>query len=375
MNIGIIGGGQLARMLALAGHTLGLKTICLDPVIPCAAAPVASVLAGNYHHKSDLLQLARHVEVITYEFENIPASFLSELKTPVFPAPSILRIAQDRLQEKRCFERLGIPTTHYHPVESLAALREGIEKIGMPALLKTRSLGYDGKGQYEIQTLEDIGPAWEVLGASDPQPRLILENKVYFDREISCLAVRGVDGEILFYDLVENDHQKGILRRSKVVSFEQEERLNRVARTYVSHILNAFEYVGVLTVEFFQKGETLLANEMAPRVHNSGHWTIEGADTSQFENHLRAICHLPLGATTTRGKVGMLNMIGVIPPLHTILKIPQTHYHVYGKHPRPGRKLGHVTVWSEDADAFENAMAQLTSVLMGMEEAGESFIR
>jgi 5-(carboxyamino)imidazole ribonucleotide synthase len=353
-KIGIIGGGQLARMMALAAHPLGLETCCLESTQDCPAGLVTKILVGDYHDSEKLCALADCSDVITYEFENISAAALKYIDNSlVYPPVEALHTSQDRLQEKNFFNRLDIPTTQHAAVHSVEGLHAGIAHTGLPALLKKRTLGYDGKGQRVIHTEEDILPAWENLKAD----LLLLENKVLFDRELSCIAVRAITGEIAFYDLIENQHKEGILHLSQVASVSQ--ALQDMAHTYVTRILEAFQYVGVLTVEFFEKEGQLITNEIAPRVHNSGHWTIEGADTSQFENHLRAICGLPLGSTATRGHVAMYNLIGILPPLAEIHAIPGAHYHAYGKTARAGRKLGHVTLCVENKIAFDRALEML----------------
>lgn len=356
MKIGVIGGGQLAQMLALAGYPLGVKVICLEPTKNCPADLVTAVIHGDYDDQEKLQLLADSVDVITYEFENISAVALRQLShatTAVYPPPAALEISQDRLEEKRFFERLGIPTTHYLAVDSLSDLQHAMERIGYPAVLKTRRLGYDGKGQYVINTVQDIEPAFNALSG---QP-LIVENKIAFEREISCIGVRSKKGEVAFYPLVENQHRQGILRLSQLASGSI--RLGNLAKDYLGKIFNELNYVGVLTVEFFQKDGQLIANEIAPRVHNSGHWTIEGADTSQFENHLRAICDLPLGATTARGKVAMVNLVGEMPNMAQVLTVPYAHPHSYGKTAREGRKLGHVTVCTDDNKTFAASLERV----------------
>jgi len=354
VKIGIIGGGQLAQMMALAAHPLGLKTICLEPTPHCPASLVTEVMVGAYDDNEKLQALANAVDVITYEFENISTAALNHLKQfCIYPPTQALTISQDRLQEKRLFEHLQIPTTRYTTIHSLMDLQAAIKSIGLPAVLKTRRLGYDGKGQYVLKNNEDIISAWENLKT---QP-LLLENKVAFDREVSCIGVRSQTGEIIFYDLIENQHKEGVLHLSQITCTNT--AMEKLAQDYVTRILIEFNYVGVLTVEFFVKDNVLIANEIAPRVHNSGHWTLEGADTSQFENHLRAICGLPLGSTTTRGKVAMLNLVGVLPDLTTLLKLPHAHLHIYGKAPRPGRKLGHVTLCTQDSSIFAAELKKL----------------
>jgi 5-(carboxyamino)imidazole ribonucleotide synthase len=364
MHIGVIGGGQLAQMMALAGYPLGLKVTCLEPTVACSAGLVTDVIVGEYDDIRQLKQLADQTDVLTYEFENISYETLAQLDrqhqfTPkrLYPTTAALRISQDRLQEKQFFEALQIPTTRYLPIDSLLDLQAAITQIGLPAILKTRRFGYDGKGQQPLTSPEDLSAVWATL----ENQACLLENKVSFDREISCIGVRNIQGEIRFYALTENQHKSGILHLSRVTA--QQDPMTALAQTYVTRILTQLDYVGVLTVEFFEQAGQLIANEIAPRVQNSGHWTIEGADTSQFENHLRAICGLPLGATETRGQVAMLNLVGEIPPLEKMLSIPNIHVHLYGKTPRARRKLGHVTICAASQEMLNQRLTALLKII------------
>ncbi len=360
MKIGVIGGGQLAQMLALAGYPLGLKVICLEPNPNCPASLVTTVIQGDYPDQKKLEELAAQVDVITYEFENVTLAALEHIskQVPIYPPLAALKISQDRLQEKNFFDRLGIPTTHYGAVDSFDDLQKAIERIELPAILKTRRLGYDGKGQYVLRTKQDVEVAWQHL----KDQSLLLENLVAFEREVSMIAVRNQAGEIVFYPLIENEHRQGILATS--IAPWSELKIEQQAQKFVASILTELNYVGVLAVEFFQHENQLYANEMAPRVHNSGHWTIEGAMISQFENHLRAIAGLPLGSTQAVGKSAMLNLIGDVPNLAEILQIPETHCHLYGKSPRPGRKLGHVTLCMNDEKLFSKRFQQLKDLIL-----------
>jgi 5-(carboxyamino)imidazole ribonucleotide synthase len=314
-RVGIIGGGQLGRMLALAGIPLGLEFRFLDPAADAPAGEVGELLVGEYDDPELLDRLADGAAAVTYEFENVPVEAARRAGT--VPSAAALEAAQDRLVEKQLFRRLGIPT---------ARIDEEVDSF--PAILKARRFGYDGKGQRLVET-------WP---GSDPGH--VLEEHVRFERELSLLAVRGRDGETRFWPLVENVHEEGILRTSRVpaVGARQQE-----AEEYGVRLLDALGYVGVLALELFDTGDRLLANEFAPRVHNTGHWTIEGAVTSQFENHLRAILGLPLGATDSQPAL-LRNVIGAVPPAAGVLGIPGAHLHLYGKDARPGRKLGHVTL-------------------------------
>jgi 5-(carboxyamino)imidazole ribonucleotide synthase len=313
--VGVVGGGQLGRMLALAGIPLGLSFRFLDPAADAPAGEVGELLVGAYDDPALLDRLADGAAVVTYEFENVPVE--AARRVGAVPGARALEAAQDRLVEKQLFRRLGIPT---------ARIDDEVETF--PAILKTRRLGYDGKGQRLVETRP----------GSDPGQ--VLEERVPFDRELSLLAVRGRDGDTRFYPLVENVHGDGILRSSRVPAADAPQAQ---AEEYGTRLLDELGYVGVLALELFDVGGELLANELAPRVHNTGHWTIEGAVTSQFENHLRAILGLPLGSTASRPSL-LLNLIGDTPEPEQVLAVPGAHLHLYGKEPRPGRKLGHVTL-------------------------------
>lgn len=357
MIVGIVGGGQLARMLALAGYPLGLRFVVLEPDAAACAGQVAELLQGEYDDPAKLEILAARADVITFDFENVPVTSARLLaqQRPFFPPPEALAAAQDRLVEKRLFRELDIPTPPFFNIDTLEALHSAVNAVGLPVLLKTRRFGYDGKGQRLIQSVADVDNAWRALTGTP----LILEGFVPFQREVSVLALRNRQGQTSFYPLVENHHRDGILRLSYAPCEAPE--LQKQAQTYATRLLQRLDYVGLLAIEFFEVEGELLANEMAPRVHNSGHWSIEGADVSQFENHLRAILGLPLGATTPVGYSAMVNCIGAIPEDRaSILAIPGTHLHVYGKSPRPGRKVGHCTV---RAESREKLNAQVEAVL------------
>lgn len=358
MRIGIVGGGQLARMLALAGMPLGITCTVLDPAADACAGGVARQLIGAYDDPRGLADLARECQAVTFDFENVPADaaqWLAE-RLPVAPSPLALATAQDRLNEKTLFRELSIPTPAFATVDSLPALRAAAETIGLPAILKTRRLGYDGKGQRRLDRDADLIPAWEALGGVP----LILEALVPFQREVSLLAVRGRDQRLLFYPLVENQHREGILRLSRAPL--DAPTLESEARRAVTAILQRLDYVGVLAVEFFVHDNRLLANEMAPRVHNSGHWTIEGTETSQFENHLRAVVGLPLGDTRARGYSAMVNGIGALPPLAEALALG-AHVHDYAKAARSGRKVGHYTLWDDDPGRLNERLSPLLALV------------
>jgi 5-(carboxyamino)imidazole ribonucleotide synthase len=348
MIVGILGGGQLARMLALAGHPLGLKFIVLDPVDDACAAPVAEQLKGAYDDQALLAQLGKRADVVTYEFENVPVTaveFLAD-KVAVCPLPQALAMAQDRLSEKNLFRELDIPTPEFAAIDTLADLEQAMAKIGYPAVLKTRTQGYDGKGQEMLRKPEDLAAAWQCL-AGVPA---IVEAFVPFERELSIIAVRSSTGEMICYPLSENTHRDGILRLSIA---RPDEALQARAVEYAERLLDRLGYVGVLALELFQVGNELLANEFAPRVHNSGHWTQDGAETSQFENHLRAILGLPLGATDAIGHAAMINLVGAIPATVDVLVNTHAHLHLYGKEPRPGRKVGHINLCAQSQAELE----------------------
>ena len=354
MVVGILGGGQLARMLALAGHPMGIRCMVLDPADDACSAPVAMHLHGAFDDRALLDKLAASVDVITYEFENVPLESLRYLssKVPVYPPLTALEATQDRLNEKNLFRELGIDTADFLPVSSQAELASAVEKIGLPSVLKTRRMGYDGKGQVVLKEAADVAGAWQQLGGVPA----ILEAFVPFDREVSDIVARARDGEIAAWSLAENMHGDGIL---KLTTSKPHDPVKPLALDYATRLLQHLDYVGVLTLEFFQLGDRLLANEFAPRVHNSGHWTIEGAETSQFENHLRAVAELALGSTESLELSVMINCIGELPPLHRVMKIRGAHMHDYGKDPRPGRKVGHITVRTNDPEYLRQVTADL----------------
>jgi 5-(carboxyamino)imidazole ribonucleotide synthase len=348
MTIGIVGAGQLGRMMALAGYPLGLDFLFLDKDAGTPGGQVAPLLAGALDDRALLGQLAARSEVLTFDWENVPVDALESLPrggARISPPLRALAAAQDRLTEKRSFELLGIPTTQYAAVDSRESLELAVKKIGLPGVLKTRRLGYDGKGQFVLRKPADLDKAWEALGKAP----LLYENLVPFDAEVSVIAVRGLDGAVAFYPLNLNVHRDGILRLTRAPYGNA--ALARQAQRAARKLLEHFQYVGVLTIEFFVKRGKLIANEMAPRVHNSGHWTIEGAETSQFENHVRAIAGLPLGSTRARGHSAMINLVGQMPTREQMLREPGLHWHDYGKTARPGRKLGHLTLCEATAKA------------------------
>jgi 5-(carboxyamino)imidazole ribonucleotide synthase len=356
--VAVLGGGQLGRMLGLAGVPLGLQFRFLDPVADAPAGALGPLVVGGLGDHDALARVADGATVATYEWEGVPAAgarFLESRGPVVFPPPDALDVAQDRLAEKMLFRRLGIATPDFTRVDDRRGLDDAVRAVGLPAVLKTRRGGYDGKGQRMLARSGDVGDAWRELGA---QP-LILERLVPFDRELSILAVRGRDGAIGCWPLVENVHQDGILRTSRAPAPDTAGALQAKAEGYAVRVLDELDYVGVLAIELFQVGADLVANELAPRVHNSGHWTIEGAVTSQFENHLRAILGWPLGSTAPVGVSAMVNCIGASADPAAVLAVPGAHLHDYGKAPRPGRKVGHVTVTADDEQTLAQRLAML----------------
>jgi 5-(carboxyamino)imidazole ribonucleotide synthase len=357
VTIGILGGGQLGYMLALAGYPLGLHFRFLDPSPEAPVGRIAQRVTADYTDQAALEKFSSGLELVTYEFENVPveaANFLAE-RVPVYPPPAALEAAQDRLNEKALFQKLGIATTEFAAVSNPAELDAAVKTLGLPAVLKTSRMGYDGKGQWILRTPEEVAKAKSEL----PAVNLILERFVPFTRELSVLAVRSRTGESAIYPLVENHHRSGILRLSLAPAPRLEPDIQRAAERAAHRILESLKYVGVLAIEFFEHQGELLANEMAPRVHNSGHWTIEGAVTSQFENHLRAVLGLPLGSTGPAGHCAMLNLIGDLPDSSEVLAVPDAHLHLYGKSPRPGRKLGHVTLRAASPERLALRLSEL----------------
>jgi 5-(carboxyamino)imidazole ribonucleotide synthase len=361
VRVGIIGGGQLGRMLVQAGQDLGIACTTLDPAADSPAAQVGRAIVGAYDDPEALARLADGADVVTYEFENVPVDAVRSVgsRVPVYPPPASLETGQDRLAEKTLFTEVGLPVPPYAAVGDLASLQEAVAAVGLPAVLKTRRLGYDGKGQAVLRRDELVEDAWRAVG----EVRSICEAFVPFDREVSIVAVRARDGEVRCWPLVENHHRDGILRLSFAPAPDAE-ALQPLAERHARAVLARLDHVGILAIELFAQGDTLLGNEMAPRVHNSGHWTIEGADTSQFENHLRAVCGLPLGSTAARGHSAMINIIGEEPDPAAVLRVPGAHLHRYGKAPRPGRKLGHVTVWGDDEAAVRERALQIEGLLL-----------
>ena len=359
MKLGILGGGQLGQMLAKAASALNIESVVLDPKPDAVAGQVSRHLMADYEDADALDELAT-CDAVTFEFENVPTSALDRLgaRVPVRPPIASLEGSNDRIVEKELFQSLGVATAPFAAVSSRAELDAAVREIGLPAVLKTRRFGYDGKGQAVLRGPADAEEAWAELGENE----LILEGFVDFDREISLLAVRGRDGKTAYWPAAENHHVGGILHISRAPAPAVSETLFAQAARGMEALMTHLDYVGVLVVEFFQQGESLVANEMACRVHNSGHWTIEGAETSQFENHVRAVMGQPLGGVQVAGPSAMLNLIGTVPDLSVFEGRSDVHVHVYGKAPAPGRKLGHVTVLGPDAATVEKTLAEVLEV-------------
>jgi 5-(carboxyamino)imidazole ribonucleotide synthase len=364
MTVGILGGGQLARMLALAGAPLGLRFLVMDATADACAGQFAPMVVGDYRDVEALAEFASRIDVATFDFENVPsesAQWLSD-RVPVFPSPGALATAQDRLAEKTLFVELGIPVPPFAAVASREDLDAAIARIGTPAILKTRRLGYDGKGQYRLRGDGDADAAWAALGAQATTVGLILEGFVAFERELSVVAMRGRDGSFRAWPVTENWHVDGVLSASLAPAIV-DPALAETAYRHARALADALDYVGVFALELFCRDGELLANELAPRVHNSGHWTIEGAETSQFENHLRAVLGLPAGSTRSVGHACMLNWIGAMPAADVVLREAGGHWHDYGKEPRVGRKVGHATLRADSPEELRETLLRVGAAL------------
>lgn len=360
-RIGVLGGGQLGRMLALAGHPLGQEFVFIEPAEDACAAHLGDHLVSDYDDLETLDTLVEQVSVATFDFENVPTASAQHLaeKIPFHPSPLALASGQDRLVEKQLLRSLDIPTPDFCPVSSRVELLEAVDQLGLPAVLKTRRMGYDGKGQMVLRQSEDLERAWQKLGDHD----LILEAFVPFDCEGSIIAVRGQGDNTRYWPLTRNHHGNGMLAVSMAPYFSQ--AMQEKAEDLIGRLLQHFDYVGVLTLELFVVGDELLANEIAPRVHNSGHWTIDGAVASQFENHLRAITGLPLGDTDATGHALMFNWIGALPDQEQCLRVPGLHWHDYNKAPREGRKVGHATLVADDMQQLQDRAIQVAAIAGG----------
>ncbi len=370
LHIGVIGGGQLGQMLGLAGVAMGHRFTFLDPAMEPPAAAVGRHLRAEFDDAEALERLAVECDLVTLEFENVPQASAERLaaRNCLIPNPQALAVAQDRVEEKQFFEGLGLAVAPWVQVDSVRDIVQGVTHLGGASILKTRRFGYDGKGQVRLadpaHAAHEGGPgnpgeaasAWEAL-AGVPA---VLEKMQHFEREVSIIAVRGRDGEASVYPLVTNEHRDGILWQTTAHAGDP---LQADAERAALRVMDKLDYVGVLAIEFFVVDGRLVINEMAPRVHNSGHWTLGGARTSQFENHVRAVIGWPLGETDPVGEVAMLNLVGSLPDPAAVLAVPGTRWHDYGKTPRAGRKLGHVTVTAPDHVTLESRLDRLRAVI------------
>jgi len=347
MKIGILGGGQLARMMALAAYPLNIQTICIDPNKDVCASDVTKVHQLNYDDHAGIMNAFQDVDVVTIETENIPLSCAIQMATqkPFYPSLKALEFTQDRLLEKNFLQSLNIPVAPFIELKCENDLYDFLQTHHV-VVLKTRRFGYDGKGQIRIDDASKVADAWQIL----KEQSLIVEKVIAFKQEFSLIAVKNIDGECRYYPLVHNVHQHGILHSSEVSNVHSDLQLK--AQLYAEKIFKSLDYVGVITIEMFYDGHELIVNELAPRVHNSGHWTIEGAVTSQFENHVRAICGLPLGETSNIGYAYMWNGVGKMPETASCLSVPGVYYHSYNKAERANRKLGHVTLIADHLEDF-----------------------
>ena len=355
VTVAVLGGGQLGRMLGLAGIPLGVGFRFLDPTPDAPAGAVGHLVTGALDDEAALAETARGADVVTYEWEGVPAGaarFLADHAAGASRGRVARGVAGPARREASASVRWGSPPPSSPASSRVTSCSAAIEQIGLPAVLKTRRGGYDGKGQSVIRDADDADTGWSELGGAP----LILEALVPFARELSIVAVRGLDGEVACWPVVENVHEHGILRVTRAPAPGLDDALQARAEQLAHRLLDELDHVGVLAIELFDVDGELLANEFAPRVHNSGHWTIEGADTSQFENHLRAVLGWPLGSTAARGASVMLNCIGTMPERAAVLAIPGAHLHDYGKAPRAGRKLGHVTVVADDPNDLTSAV-------------------
>ncbi|MGA0123079.1 MAG: 5-(carboxyamino)imidazole ribonucleotide synthase [Gaiellales bacterium] len=356
MRLAILGGGQLAWMLALAAEPLGVDVRVLDPSPDCAAGRIAELVCAAYDDADGLDRVAEGADVVTYEFENVPAAAVERLAArgvPVLPSPASLTVTQDRAREKELLAGLGIAVAPYALIDGPDDVAAALERVGAPGILKTRRLGYDGKGQVRVASADALGPAVTELGGQD----LIYEGLVTFERELSIVVARAADGAIAAHAPVENEHRDGILACTLAPAPDLDPAKAAAATRIGVQVAEALGHVGTLCVELFDTADGIVANEIAPRVHNSGHWTIEGAVTSQFENHVRAVLGLPLGDAGARGASAMVNIVGSEPPIAELLAVSGAHAHSYGKAPRAGRKLGHVTLTPHDSAALTQVRA------------------
>ncbi len=369
MRIGILGAGQLGRMLALAGYPLAKSFVFYD-VSGSPSAGLGEIIVDRQGQYLD--DFLSRVDRVTYEFEHLPVATAEAIarSKPIYPTPRALAVCQNREAEKTLFGNLGIPTPQWRMADSAASLQAIAEELGCPVVAKSNTEGYDGKGQAVLKSPVEAAAAWEAIG----HDRLMVEKFVNFSREISIIAIRSMDGDLGFYPMAENIHHDGILRYSVAPAPGVSRGLEDQAHRHIKALLNELDYVGVLALELFETADGLVANEMAPRVHNSGHWTMEGAMTSQFENHIRAVSGHPLGSTAPRGVSCMVNIIGEHGDTDRILELPYTHLHLYGKGERQGRKLGHVNVVADSYQELKWRVRNVSQFLPGSPELTGSLI-
>lgn len=364
MKVGIIGAGQLAQMLAQAGESLDMDFAFVAPEKDACAAPFGQHFLYPYLDPKAKDSLQEWSDVVTYEFESIPVSLVQALEKEltVHPSSEALILASDRLNEKTMFNQQGIETAKFATVDSLQDLENAVKEVGLPAILKTRRDGYDGKGQVVIRNEAQLSDAWETLSPV----ACILESMVNFKREVSIIASRNADGDMVFYPLAENYHREGILRLSLSL---QDDPKQAEAEAIIRKVMEKVNYVGTMAVELFDLGDTFAANELSPRVHNSGHWSMDGAEASQFKNHLLAIANKPLGDTAIKHPTAMVNLIGGIPDKELIAEIPNAVLYDYGKEAKPGRKVGHINLIA-NGNSDENFISNVKKVLkmVGQEE-------
>lgn len=360
MRVGILGGGQLGRMLALAAAPLGIHTRCWTDRSTTSAPAVGETVLGPTDDPAALAAFADGLDVVTWESENVSAHVLRELsgRVPVMPGLRSLEVGADRVAEKLLFARVGAASSRWLPVDTAEQAAAAAQRLILPAILKQRTGGYDGRGQRRVRQPADAGLAFDQLGGAP----CILEEQVHFEREVSQLAARARDGTLAFWPLTENVHHDGVLRISRAPA-PADDAFQSEVRGITARIMQDLDHVGVLAVEFMVVAGRPLALEIAPRVHNSGHWTLDGSDTSQFENHVRAIAGLPLGSTTTRQPCAMLNLLGATPDRGRLLAVPGTRLHHYGKAAAPRRKLGHVNVRASNLEELEIRVAAVEALL------------
>ena len=361
MKIGVLGVGQLGRMLALSASPLGHQMRFLA----LSNEGYSSVLGKTFAHNNNpevIKKFADDSDVVTYESENIDIKIVNQISktSKVYPSDKSLHLTQHRAREKDLLKKLNIPCAPYELVNSISDLKSAIDNIGLPAILKTATEGYDGKGQFVIKSKSQINEAWKKMSGAES----ILEGFIKFNRELSIIAVRGINGDLKYYPLVENSHHEGILRLTIAPAQKISKSLQKKAESYMNSLIAEINHVGVLTLELFESEDGLIVNEIAPRVHNSGHWTIEGAETSQFENHIRAITNSPLGETAIKNKYNaMINIIGVHGPTNKVLKTNNEYLHLYDKEERKNRKLGHITITSNSQEELQKSIDNLKEYL------------